>query len=367
MNYTENFQLPQWVEDDRILRTDFNQMCAKIDVALANNAQASQENDKYAWEGLLRLLRLDVSRQWPELDQTKMFLENGVLYNPLYRQSHADTLDGLTWSVDRGISLQHGDELDQGLLQNSCIDCWPGKLDGAPGSENASSLYRFTAPCSCVMRGWTLFLVPTFSAQNQNLTVMFDITAEKRSNGVFTQIYASSQLVEQTGTASARLEIPVTVNIPLEASAEYRLKISIRDGYDNVTVPGRFGFIVDLNNPSSPSMGYTDHSAFQLESPAVSSGTHTRLLNPEGNASHGLLMLHYCGGDQNSGLTPYLGGQPMKHIHRAQRHPSLDAELYWEDWFSCAGSYNRATELKIQFKPVAGDEVRLLRYAAALM
>ena len=28
MNYTENYHLPQWEETDRIMRTDFNQMCA---------------------------------------------------------------------------------------------------------------------------------------------------------------------------------------------------------------------------------------------------------------------------------------------------------------------------------------------------
>ena len=31
MNYTENYHLPQWDETDRIMRTDFNQMCADIE------------------------------------------------------------------------------------------------------------------------------------------------------------------------------------------------------------------------------------------------------------------------------------------------------------------------------------------------
>lgn len=34
MNYTENYHLPQWDESDRILRTDFNQMCADIESGL---------------------------------------------------------------------------------------------------------------------------------------------------------------------------------------------------------------------------------------------------------------------------------------------------------------------------------------------
>ena len=34
MNYTENYQLPQWEETDRVLRTDFNDSNSKIDAAL---------------------------------------------------------------------------------------------------------------------------------------------------------------------------------------------------------------------------------------------------------------------------------------------------------------------------------------------
>ena len=38
MNYTQNYHLPQWVETDRILRTDFNDMASAIDAALKTNA-----------------------------------------------------------------------------------------------------------------------------------------------------------------------------------------------------------------------------------------------------------------------------------------------------------------------------------------
>lgn len=35
MNYTDNYKLPQWEEEDRVMRTDFNQMCADIDEGLS--------------------------------------------------------------------------------------------------------------------------------------------------------------------------------------------------------------------------------------------------------------------------------------------------------------------------------------------
>ena len=34
MNYTTNYQLPQWVKEDRIMMEDFNDMTAKVDEAL---------------------------------------------------------------------------------------------------------------------------------------------------------------------------------------------------------------------------------------------------------------------------------------------------------------------------------------------
>ncbi len=40
MNYTKNYHLPQWDETDRIMRTDFNQMCAGLEDGLTT-AQAA--------------------------------------------------------------------------------------------------------------------------------------------------------------------------------------------------------------------------------------------------------------------------------------------------------------------------------------
>lgn len=34
MNYTEKYHLPQWEETDRIMRTDFNQMCTDLESGL---------------------------------------------------------------------------------------------------------------------------------------------------------------------------------------------------------------------------------------------------------------------------------------------------------------------------------------------
>ena len=41
MNYTTNYQLPQWVETDRILMDDFNDMTGKLETALSGKVSQS--------------------------------------------------------------------------------------------------------------------------------------------------------------------------------------------------------------------------------------------------------------------------------------------------------------------------------------
>ena len=42
-NYTENYGLCQWEATDQVLRTDFNEDSAKVDEALAQNAQSIED------------------------------------------------------------------------------------------------------------------------------------------------------------------------------------------------------------------------------------------------------------------------------------------------------------------------------------
>ena len=48
MNYTEKYHLPQWEETDRVLRTDFNQMCADMEAGLNGVAAQAAKADPAA-------------------------------------------------------------------------------------------------------------------------------------------------------------------------------------------------------------------------------------------------------------------------------------------------------------------------------
>ena len=43
MNYTKNYHLPQWDENDRIMRADFNRMCADMEAGLTGNAETAEK------------------------------------------------------------------------------------------------------------------------------------------------------------------------------------------------------------------------------------------------------------------------------------------------------------------------------------
>ena len=42
MNYTEKYHLPQWEESDRVMRTDFNQMCADLEAGIARAQETAE-------------------------------------------------------------------------------------------------------------------------------------------------------------------------------------------------------------------------------------------------------------------------------------------------------------------------------------
>ena len=67
MNYTEKYHLPQWEENDRVLREDFNQMCAGMEGGLLETGQAAQEMLE---KGLFRAAYnqyqlMSVTESWP--------------------------------------------------------------------------------------------------------------------------------------------------------------------------------------------------------------------------------------------------------------------------------------------------------------
>lgn len=87
MNYTEKYHLPQWEETDRVMRMDFNQMCADMEAGLAANAQgateALQNNNKLDQRTLERLRRMAYNHYTAVQDMDPFPWQVGVFHqNP---------------------------------------------------------------------------------------------------------------------------------------------------------------------------------------------------------------------------------------------------------------------------------------------
>lgn len=359
MNYTEHYHLPQWAEDDRILRTDFNQMCLNTDKGIAGAAAA--------WDGLFWTGRRQLDTLWPQMNPTAVYCANGLFYNPLASAALAQTLSGVQWKENKGICSGRGDAIDdETILRTTCVEYKPGNAAGAVNSEDACSIYDFIAPQTCVIRKCSFFLYLMFTGQLPSIQVEIAVTAEKKTGSTFTEIYRKVYSVDQAGTSTARVERFMDLEIPLEKNQEYRLKMQLTERVLSTVVPGRFGFVVDPASESSPSQGYADHSRIWLEEPVIPSGSHTRSFTTEGQATHGLVMLHYNKSGDTASLVPTLGGKAMTLLYSAPR-TAFDGQTFQEDWYTCEGSFSGSAQFKVQFQPGSSGKLQLLRYAVLMM
>ena len=218
-----------------------------------------------------------------------------------------------------------------------------------------------------VIKGCSFYLHTYFTASQPALSMMVAFTAEKRSGGgALEETYRQLFLIERSGTAEKRFEIPLELNIPIEKDGEYRLKIAIVQSTGRTPVPGRFGFVVDRLSETNPTQGYTDHSKITVEAPPAASASLTRTIDAAGAATHGVVMLQYRKNVETSSVSPMLNGRQMSLMHLLKLLDG-DGGTYWEAWYKGSGDYLGATELRINFTPDPNDEMCLMRYAAALL
>ena len=108
MNYTEKHHLPQWEETDRIMRTDFNQMCADIEEGLNEaNASAASALDASETVALARLRRIgydlcQVNARSLAAGAEGIPHAKGLVYNPLTKEEGGCGTIAAQWFHDPG-------------------------------------------------------------------------------------------------------------------------------------------------------------------------------------------------------------------------------------------------------------------------
>ena len=228
MNYTEKYHLPQWEETDRIMRTDFNQMCADMEAGLTANAEAAgglavridqveQETKDLVETGgsnakaslLQGLFRVAWNHYFHLLDAEKDLWQSGV-----FTQSFARGAEGKA----------------AGMLQQENM-VWTGQYQDEPGADAVSSAwkvqtmadtgntYSFSFNAQRGMRATGIKLTgdvnwPSGTANKYTVRLV-----NKGKNTVDAEIHATLNLI-----SSARYVIPV--DFVLHANQAYQIDIT---------------------------------------------------------------------------------------------------------------------------------------------
>ena len=131
MNYTKNYHLPQWEETDRIMRTDFNRMCADMEAGMTENARTAadvrQNSDALDQKILARLRRAAYNHYSTVQDMDPVPWQVGVFHqNPAKDGTgvtSAPLLNGVYYAGKNpaGTSLGSGSSYMQEVAQMTLV------------------------------------------------------------------------------------------------------------------------------------------------------------------------------------------------------------------------------------------------------
>ena len=369
MNYTENYHLPQWVETDRIMMRDFNQMCKDIESGLTENqntakadmaalAQKNALNDGKAWAGLLRTGKGILNKRLAQFDRSKLYCENGLLFNPLSSADMAAVLTGSEWHETMGVYAGRGEDVPEDFLRAYCT-----KKEVGSSSAGGSAIYEFTSPLNGTIQEFTLFLMTHFSSREPKLDLTLNFIAEQRSGSTYTELYRKILHIEREGTALAEENFPVTVNVPLVKDRKYRLTLEV---VKSGGVLGRFGFTVAFLDNGAATPVPADESLFRIVRTPITSFSHTRSFSTEGEASHALATVRYRTEEDAPVPVFSLDGAAMT-CTEVRTVPYKDGKNCREAWYLLEKEAAGTAKLHIAASCGATDDFRLLEYAVMLL
>ena len=235
MNYTENYHLPQWEETDRVMRTDFNQMCADIDGGL------SELKEKSAAAGVeTEWIRLAVENQ--KRDVYRAAVQQRVHHGPV---GISDTMwlnplaswedtggEGHGWDGQYGI--YHGtqcllslDRLRETAVEESYLITSPGAAEQCRRAATS-----FVSNAYGTLNTVTMWFWWRTNLDNQN-PLPFTIKLIRLDTGA---------VMESPQSMPLNTNYPqLTVNFPLEAKTAYRLEVVLPE---EIRFYGEGGFLL---------------------------------------------------------------------------------------------------------------------------
>lgn len=282
MNYTENCRLPQWEETDWVLRTDFNDAFAALEVIGTDHAK-------------LRSLAGDLARDAYRREiQGRVCHGRGGVTNSMWVNALASREDaggdGHGWSGRYGVRLGPGNLPDWDCVSASakeesyiCIG-----YDHLP--TNAAAAVTFTSDAYGILESINIWseMHPTFASSAKEYP--FTITMTRLDTGESTQ---SPVFMSQSAPGYQRITA-YEVNYPLEAGVSYRFAYEMPEPY---TLFGKGGFVLassQFYSITGPQMEFAERGANQVPDAAASAPDGSRgatgIVRWRGNGTVALLL-----------------------------------------------------------------------------
>ena len=372
MNYTENYHLPQWKKEDRVMMEDFNAAMAGIERAFTDssaeikqNQSAAENEDALVWNAVTRCARRLLAGQMDLSDKTRITCANGMLYHPLTSSELAGTLSGGKWSDQLGVFAGRGEVVLEDL-KSACISFRGGELRRDSSDERVRSHYEFTAPLTGMIRSFTL-LTKIMSVLNDGDPHLYRpalFTAKKKVNGRYSELLYQKELVlDRVFSEEATYEDEIEVEIPITKGDSYYLELSLSG---SAGVFGYYGFSTELVYISTREH-WTDESRFRIYDPPVESVTVTKTMPAEGPATRAVAIVRFRKGGLSPDASIALNGKDM-HREAACERTDPDGEPYTEIWYTYQDKVLEG-DLTIQTTLTCdgAEDARLLEYGVMLI
>lgn len=245
MNYTEKYHLPQWEETDRIMRTDFNQMCADIESGLGAGrtdcAEKTAELRDYTLDCLFRAAR---NHYHLVTSETTMPRQTGV-----FRQVFDGSVplsggmiqkDGYAWMTWEGKGFT-SEEFRAGLKMETRLETIPSKPE-----DSTPLTLTFTARGAGRFEELTFFIYYTVAGAG-NCT--YSLSVKDLTTG---GTISGARFTDNTRTGGNLSKCSIYPNINLRAGHKYQIKLTTVTAPVSAFVPAETHFGLNVTSYYAP-------------------------------------------------------------------------------------------------------------------
>ena len=331
MNYTTNYHLPQWVEEDRIMMGDFNEAMTNIDQSIAEEAAsqaeaiASLEQSTGQAQGQLKADFLDrMRRSGYDLYQVAgrgaradlfQFPAKGMIINTLHTKDELARAGECIHLEDGGIQIGPSTKLSLQKINAAAYDWVVGNAGEVAQSATASVKFHST------FQGTITKLNVWYHRTSVTATTQLSLYVQLYDQDTGSQVYRSSKITSKVLSAVDTTET-LTVAVPIKLNHTYRLEL-----FSGGTVfSGSIGF---------GTMG-VEALTGEVSAQAINKCTISDSITLDTEAKQAVAVVHYGGGSKIPSVT--LNGQALT-AKEPKTATALDGTSCTELEFFLEGSF----------------------------